>query len=377
MGYILTEESRSLLEAVKDFCSKEVRETCKQYDVSGEIPLDTFRKAREMQLHLIDIPEKYGGMGLDLVTCAAIVEEMAYADGGFSCTMTSPSFAFKPVEKAGTPEQIEMFMDVLNSGGWAAFALTEPNSGSDAASIRTTAVRDGDDYVINGSKCFITSGGIASIYVIFALTDKTKGVKGISAFIVPRDTPGLSTGKHEDKMGLRTCDTCDVILQDVRVPAVNLLGREGDGFKLAMQSLDMGRLFCAAQALGIARRALDEAVAYAKTRVTFGKPIIKHQGLQFMLAEMDMKVEAARQMMVHSLRLAEQCLPFGREAAIAKCFASDVAMEVTTKAVQVFGGYGYSREYPVEKLMRDAKIYQIFDGTNEIQKVVIGGYLCK
>jgi len=316
-------------------------------------------------------------VGLDLITTAAIVEEMAYADAGSSCTMTCPSLAFKPVLKAGTPEQIQMFADVITAGGWGAFALTEPNSGSDAAAIRTTAIRDGDEYVINGSKCFITCGGIASIYVVFALTDKTKGVKGISAFIVPRDTPGVSNGKHEDKMGIRTCNTSDVFFENVRVPAKNLLGGEGAGFKIAMQALDLGRPFCAAQALGIARRALEEAVAYAKERVTFGKPIIKHQGLQFKLVDMDIKLEAARQMTVHSLQLAQQGLPFGREAAIAKCFATDTAMQVTTEAVQVLGGYGYSREYPVEKLMRDAKIYQIFEGTNEIQKVVIGGHLAR
>lgn len=377
MGYILTEEGYSLLKLVRNFCEKEVKETCKQYDVAGEVPMHIIRKAADMQLHILDMPVEYGGAGLDLITSAAMMEEMAYADAGFSCTMNCPSLAFKPVLKAGTPEQIRMFADVIINGGWASFAMTEPNSGSDAAAMRTTAVRDGDDYIINGAKCFITCGGISSIYVVFAMTDKAKGAKGISAFIVPRDTPGLSTGKHEDKMGIRTCNTADVVFDNVRVPASSMLGPEGAGFKIAMQALDQGRPFVAAQALGIARRALDEAVAYAKERVTFGKPIIKHQALQFKLAEMDMKIEAARQIMVHCLQLEQMSLPYGREAAIAKCYATDVAMEVTTEAVQVLGGYGYSRDYPVEKLMRDAKIYQIFEGTNEIQKIVIGGYLAR
>ena len=377
MGYLLSEENQELVAMVKDFSNKEVKDVCKKMEIDGEMPWDLIRKAQDMQLHLIDIPEEYGGMGLDLVTCAAIVEAMAYGDAGFSCTMTSTSLALKPVLLAGTPEQIQMFSDIVIPGGLASFALTEAIAGSDAGALRTTAVRDGDDYILNGSKCFITNGQIADVYIIFAVTDKSKGLKGISAFIVPKDTPGLSSGTHENKMGIRTSNTSDLFMDNVRVPAKNMLGEEGTGYKLAMKTLDLGRPFNGIQAVGIAQRALDEAVAYAKERVTFGKPIIKHQAIQFMLADMDIKVETARQMVIHCLQKAEKGLPYSREAAIAKCYAGDIAMQVTTDAVQILGGYGYSREYPVEKLMRDAKIYQIFEGTNQIQRMVIGGHLSR
>jgi alkylation response protein AidB-like acyl-CoA dehydrogenase len=377
MSYLLNEEGKDLLKMVKDFCENEVKEQCKEYDVSGEFPYEMYKKAMDMQLHLLDIPEEFGGLGLDYITAAALYEEMAYADAGFSVTLAATSLALKPVLIAGTPEQIKLFSDIIIPGRFGAFCLTEATAGSDAGNTKTTAVKDGDEYVINGSKCFITNGGVADVYVVFAMTDKTKGLKGISAFIVPKDVPGISVGKEENKMGIRLSNTSDVFFDNVRVPASYMLGKEGTGFKLAMQTLDLARPFVGACACGIARRALDEAVAYSKERVTFGKPIAANQALQFMMADMDMKIEVARQMCVHSLNLAALNVPYSREAAMAKCFASDVAMEVTIDAIQILGGYGYSRDYPVEKLARDAKIFQIFEGTNQVQRIVIAGQLLR
>ena len=377
MGYILTPEMEELRAMVKDFVESEVKEQCKEYDVTGEFPLALYKKAFEMQLHLMEIPTEFGGLGLDYVACAAIYEEMAKADAGFATTIMANCLALKPVLIAGTPEQIKLFSDIIIPGGFGAFGLTEPSAGSDAANTKTTAVKDGDEWVLNGSKCFITNAAYADVFVIFAMTNKEAGVKGISAFIVEKSRGGITIGKEENKMGIRTSNTADVFLDNVRVPADHLLGKEGKGFMIAMQTLDLARPFVGIGACGIAQRGLDEAVAYAKERVTFGKPIIKNQALQFMMADMDMKIEVARQMCVHTLQLAMAKKPYSREAAIAKCFASDIAMEVATDAVQILGGYGYSREYPVEKLMRDAKIFQIFEGTNQVQRIVISGQLMR
>lgn len=371
MGYLLSDESKDLLKMVKEFCDNEVKEQCKEYDVSGEFPKEIIEKAIEMQLHLIDIPEEFGGLGLDPITVAALHEEMAYADAGFGGAFSVGAMALKGILLYGTPEQKKIFADILVSGGFGAFALTEAQSGSDAANIKTTAIKEGDNYIINGSKSFITNGGIADFYLLFAMTDKTKGVKGISAFMVLRDTPGVSVGKEENKMGMRLSNTSDVFFDNVKISSNNILGKEGEGFKIAMEILDLSRPYVGASAIGIARRALDEAVAYSKERVTFGKPIAANQALQFMMANMDMKIETARQMVVHALQLAERKMPYTRESAMAKCYASDIAVEVTIDAIQILGGYGYSRDYPVEKLARDAKIYQIFEGTNQIQRMVI------
>ena len=377
MGYILTPEMEELRNMVRDFAESEVKEQCKEYDVTGEFPMELYKKAFEMQLHLMEIPTEFGGLGLDYVSCAAIYEELAKADAGFATTIMANCLALKPVLIAGTPEQIKLFSDIILPGGFGAFGLTEPSAGSDAANTKTTAVKDGDEWVLNGSKCFITNAAYADIFVIFAMTNKEAGVKGISAFIVEKSRGGITIGKEENKMGIRTSNTADVFLDNVRIPADHLLGKEGKGFVIAMQTLDLARPFVGIGAVGIAQRALDEAIAYAKERVTFGKPIIKNQALQFMMADMDIKIETSRQMCVHTLELAMAKKPYSREAAIAKCYASDSAMSVTTDAVQILGGYGYSREYPVEKLMRDAKIFQIFEGTNQVQRIVISGALMR
>ena len=251
------------------------------------------------------------------------------------------------------------------------FSSSEPAIRTDAGAGKTTAVKDGDYYVLNGRKCFITNGGVASFYCVTAMTDKTAGVKGMSMFFVEAGTPGLSTGKEEDKMGIRTSNTCDVVLEDCRIPAKNLIGAEGKGFSIAMKTLDQARTWMGCVATGIAQRGINEAIKYGKERIQFGKPIIKNQAIQFKIADMQIKTETARQMVAHALTKMDMGLPHSMESAIAKCYASDIAMEVASEAIQIFGGYGYSREYPVEKLLRDAKIFQIFEGTNEVQRIVV------
>lgn len=371
MAYIISEEAKDLLEDVKEFCENEVKEQCKEYDVSGEWPKEIYDKAIEMQLHSLEVPEEYGGPGLDRVSVAALIEQMAIADAGFATTISASGLGMKPVLIAGSEELKKRACNLIVDGGFGAFCLTEPMAGSDASAGKTTAVKDGDSYVLNGRKCFITNGAVASFYCVTAMTDKSQGTKGISMFFVEAGTPGLSTGNHENKMGIRTSNTCDVVFEDCRIPAENLIGQEGKGFKIAMQTLDQARTWMGCVATGIAQRGIDEAIAYGKERIQFGKPIIKNQALQFKIADMEIKTETARQMVAHALTKMDMGLPYAKESAIAKCYASDIAMEVASEAIQMFGGYGYSREYPVEKLLRDAKIFQIFEGTNEIQRIVI------
>ena len=371
MAYIISEEAKDLLEDVKEFCENEVKEQCKEYDVSGEWPKEIYDKAIEMQLHSLEVPEEYGGPGLDRVSVAALIEQMAIADAGFATTISASGLGMKPVLIAGSEELKKKACNLIVDGGFGAFCLTEPMAGSDAGAGKTTAVKDGDSYVLNGRKCFITNGAVASFYCVTAMTDKSQGTKGISMFFVEAGTPGLSTGNHENKMGIRTSNTCDVVFEDCRIPAENLIGQEGKGFKIAMQTLDQARTWMGCVATGIAQRGINEAIAYGKERIQFGKPIIKNQALQFKIADMEIKTETARQMVAHALTKMDMGLPYAKESAIAKCYASDIAMEVSSEAIQMFGGYGYSREYPVEKLLRDAKIFQIFEGTNEIQRIVI------
>lgn len=371
MAYLISEEGQELLGAVKEFCEKEVKEQCKEFDKTGEWPKEIYDKAIEMQLHMLEVPEEYGGMGLDRVSVAALIEQMAIADSGFATTISASGLGMKPVLIGGTEEQKQRACDLIVDGGFAAFCLTEPGAGSDASAGKTTAVKDGDSYILNGRKCFITNGAVSSFYCVTAMTDKSAGTKGISMFFIEKGTPGLSTGHEEDKMGIRTSNTCDVVLEDCRIPASNLIGAEGQGFSIAMKTLDQARAWMGCIATGIAQRGMDEAIAYGKERIQFGKPVLKNQALQFKIADMAIKIETARQMVAHALTLMDLGLPYSRESAISKCYASDIAMEVASEAIQMFGGYGYSREYPVEKLLRDAKIFQIFEGTNEIQRIVV------
>lgn len=371
MAIVLTEEQLQLKKLVKDFMEHEVKPHIREYDEAGIFPLEIYRKAFSLGFHCLDIPARYGGVGLDNKTMQIILEEMGKVEPAMAITMLCTSLALKCVLVGGTSEQIQKVADILMPGGFGAFCLTEPDSGSDAASLRTSAVKDGGEYVINGSKCFATNGQYADVYIVFATLDRKLGPKGICAFIVEKGTPGLTVGRHEDKMGLRLSNTCDVTFEDVRVPAANLLGKEGDGFKIAMEGLDEGRAYNGSIAVGICQAAIDECIKYAKERKTFGVPIIRHQAVAMLLADMEIYTEAARQLAYSAMSMADQGLKITKEASICKCFCADAAMKVTTDAVQIMGGYGYSKEYPVEKMMRDAKIFQIFEGTNQIQRLVV------
>lgn len=377
MSYLISEEAKDLLLDVRNFCEKEVVEVCKEADKTGEWPEDLYEMAKEQGYFALEVPEELGGPGLSRVDVAALFEEMAKADAGFATTISASGLGMKPVLIAGSEEQKNYVADIAMEGGLGAFCLTEPGAGSDASSGTTTAVKDGDEYVLNGRKCFITNGAVASYYCITASTDKSKGVKGLSMFLVPAGTPGLSSGKEEDKMGIRTSNTTDVVLEDCRIPASNLIGEEGKGFSIAMKTLDQARAWMGCIAVGIAQRGIDEAKKYTDERIQFGKAINANQAIQFKLADMDIQTEVARQMVANALTRMDMGLSYNRESAIAKCFASDIAMRVAEDAIQLFGGYGYSREYPVEKLLRDAKIFQIFEGTNEILRIVVANNLLR
>ena len=373
--HILTGEQLDLQAFARDFAAKELAPVVKECDRKGEFPMEVFRKFCEVGFNSMFLPEAYGGQGLGAMDMVLVYEEFAKVDAGFICSASTGEFGIEPILVAGTEEQKKYYMDFILQGGLGAFALTEPNAGSDAAATRTTAVRDGDDYILNGRKCFITSGPVANVYSVFATVDPSLGTKGISCFIVERDRPGVSVGKDEDKMGMRLSCTSDVIFEDVRIPAKNLVGAEGKGFGLAMKCLDRSRGVNSYGALGIAQRALDEAVAYAKQRKTFGGPIIGHQGVQFLLADMEIDVTTARALLWQCAQMVDKGVFDTKLGSVTKTFLSEMAMRVTTSAVQVLGGYGYSREYPVEKLMRDAKLWSIFEGTNQIQRMVISGCL--
>jgi alkylation response protein AidB-like acyl-CoA dehydrogenase len=308
-----------------------------------------------------------------------IYEELGKGCAGIATSMAANSLATAPVLLAGNEEQKKMYCDLLNKGGLAAFALTEPGAGSDAGSVATRAVHDKEKgtYTLNGTKVFITNGGIADIFLIFANTRATGGIRGLTAFIVPKKTPGFRVGKKEDKMGIRPSNTCELILEDVVIPEAYRVGREGEGFRIAMKTLDAARPFVGAVAVGLAQAALDYAVKYAKERRQFGQPVASFEMVQGMMADMAMKVDAARLLVQRACMMRDQKVEFSKEAAMAKCYAADTAMSVTTDAVQIMGGYGYSREYPVEKMMRDAKIMQIYEGTNQIQRLVIANKLLR
>ena len=373
--HILTGEQLDLQAFARDFAAKELAPVVKECDRKGEFPMEVFRKFCEVGFNSMFLPEAYGGQGLGAMDMVLVYEEFAKVDAGFICSASTGEFGIEPILVAGTEEQKKYYMDFILQGGLGAFALTDPNAGSDAAATRTTAVRDGAEYILNGRKCFITSGPVANVYSVFATVDPSLGTKGISCFIVERDRPGVSVGKDEDKMGMRLSCTSDVIFEDVRIPAKNLVGAEGKGFGLAMKCLDRSRGVNSYGALGIAQRALDEAVAYAKQRKTFGRPIIGHQGVQFLMADMEIDVTTARALLWQCAQMVDKGVFDTKLGSVTKTFLSEMAMRVTTSAVQVLGGYGYSREYPVEKLMRDAKLWSIFEGTNQIQRMVISGCL--
>ena len=377
MPHILSEENREIQEMAREFAEAKIRPVSKEYDLKGETPLSVYKEAAGLGYTSLCIPEEFGGAGLGTFANILVAEEFARADAGFSVAVQASTLAMKPILLAGTKEQKQYAADALINGGMGSFCLTEPDAGSDAGAIRTKAVKKDGEYIITGRKCFITNAPHADFYVVFAKTEPDAGTKGISAFLVERGREGLSIGKHEDKMGVRLSTTADVILEEVHVPEDHLLGAEGKGFKLAMQTLDRTRLECAAMAAGLSQRAIDLSVDYAKTRVTFGKPIAKLQAIQFMLADMEIRNQAARSLVYQCAAMIDSGAVDGKMNAVAKTFSSEAAMQNTLDAVQIFSGYGYSREYEVEKLMRDAKIFMIFEGTNQIQRTVIAGHLIK
>jgi alkylation response protein AidB-like acyl-CoA dehydrogenase len=378
MDFNLTDEQEALRKTARKFSEQEIIPCIQEYDDKEEFPWKIIRKMHEVGLMTTGVPEKYGGPGIDMVGQMLVTEELCYGDLGVGITMASSALlAPCPVLVGGNEDQKTRFFDVLNGGKLAAFCLTEPGAGSDVAALATTAVKKGDHYILNGTKQFITNAGVADMYVVFATTDRNQRYKGIIGFIVDRHTPGISVGPEEKKMGVHTSDTRQVIFEDVAVPIANRLGEESEGFKICMKALDLSRPSVAAEAVGVTQRAFDIAVNYSKERTTFGQTISNYQTIRFMLADMAMEIEAARLLTYKACWLAMNGLPFSHIASYAKCFASDVAMRVTTNAVQILGGYGYLREYGVEKLMRDAKVMQIYEGTNQIQRVVISNHILK
>lgn len=379
MHFKLSEEHEMIRKMVRDFAKNEVAPTAAERDEEERFDRALFDQMAELGLTGIPWPEEYGGIGSDYLAYVIAIEELSRVCASTGVTLSAhTSLAGWPIFKFGTEEQKQKFLRPMAEGTKiGAYGLTEASSGSDAGGMRTTAKRDGDHYILNGSKIFITNGGIADIYVVFALTDPESKQRGTSAFIVESDTPGFSVGKKESKLGIRSSPTTEIMFEDCRIPVENLLGEEGQGFKVAMQTLDGGRNGIAAQAVGIAQGALDASVEYARERHQFGKPIAAQQGIGFKLADMATDVEAARLLTYQAAWLESEGLPYGKESAMSKVFAGDTAMKVTTEAVQVFGGYGYTKDYPVERYMRDAKITQIYEGTQEIQRLVISRMLTK
>lgn len=379
MNFKLSEEHEMIRKMVRDFAEKEVAPTAAERDEEERFDVELFHKMAELGLTGIPWPEEYGGIGSDFLAYVIAVEELSRVDASAGVVLSAhTSLAGWPVYKYGTEEQKQKYLRPMAEGSKiGAYCLTEAGSGSDAGGMKTTAKKDGDHYILNGSKMFITNGGIADTYIVFAVTDPSSKHKGTSAFIVESDFEGFAVGKKEKKLGIRSSPTTEVIFDNCRVPAENLLGEEGQGFIIAMKTLDGGRNGIAAQAVGIAQGALDHSVAYAKEREQFGKPIAANQGIGFKLADMATSIEASRLLTYQAAWLESNGLPYGKESAMAKLMAGDTAMNVTTEAVQVYGGYGYTKDYPVERFMRDAKITQIYEGTQEIQRLVISRMLTK
>jgi butyryl-CoA dehydrogenase len=379
MNFTTTPENEGIRKMVREFVEKKLATTIVERDEKELFDRGIFDEMGKLGLMGLPFPEKYGGGDMDFIAYAIAVEEISRVDASTSIGMSvHTSLCSWPIFKYGTEEQKQKYLVPLAQGTKVgAFGLTEPNAGTDVGNASTTAVRDGDFYILNGTKVFNTNGGEAEVELIFAKTNKEAGLKGMSALIVEKGSPGLSFGKKEIKMGIRASVQREVIMVNARTPAENLLGKEGDGFKIAMTALDGGRIGIAAQAVGIAQGALDAAIKYARERIQFGKPIATQQAISFMFANMATKIEAARLLTLKAAYNKSNNLPYAKEAAMAKLFASDTAMSVTTDAVQVFGGYGYSREYPVERLMRDAKITQIYEGTSEAMRMVIAGNILR
>ena len=373
MNFELTPEQKAIQKTVREFCEKEIKPIAAKIDDEEEFPWDLYKKMGKLGLMGMTVPKEYGGAGIDRLSYMIALEEISKASGSVGITVEAHnSLGIGHIYEKGTEEQRRKYLPRLTSGeAIAAWALTEPNAGSDAASIQTTAVLEGDEWVLNGTKHFITSGDIAEVVTVMAKTDKEKGAKGISAFIVEKGTPGFEVGVLEDKLGLRGSRTAELIFEDCRVPKENLLGEKNMGFIGAMNILDRGRTAIGAMAVGIAQAALEESIEYSKQRQQFGRPISKFQAVQWMIVDMATEIEAARLLVHRAAFLEDHDMPFTKEAAMAKLFASEMAMRATRKAIQVHGGYGYTKEYPLERFFRDVKLCEIGEGTSEVQRLVI------
>lgn len=377
MNLRFTDEQEMMRKMVREFANEEITPFIEKMEEKEEFPREIIKKMGELGLMGITIPEEYGGAGMDFTSYIIAIHELSKVSATIGVILSvHTSVGTNPILYFGNNDQKQKYIPKLATGEYlGAFALTEPGAGSDAASLKTKAVRQGDHYILNGSKVFITNGGEADVYIAFASTDPSQGSKGISAFIIEKDTPGFVIGKSEKKMGLHGSNTVQLTFEDAKVPVANLLGDEGEGFKVAMSNLDVGRIGIAAQALGIAEASLEHATNYAKEREQFGKPIASQQGIGFKLADMATNVEAAKLLIYQAANLRQLGKPCGKEASMAKLFASKTAVECGIEAVQVYGGYGFTKDYPVERFFRDAKITEIYEGTSEIQKIVISKHL--
>ncbi|HWP50809.1 MAG TPA: acyl-CoA dehydrogenase [Clostridia bacterium] len=377
MDFVLSKEHQMLRKMYRDFAENEVKPLAEEVDEKEMFPMETVKKLGKLGMMGVYFPKQYGGAGADVLSYAICVEELSKVCATTGVIVSAhTSLCCAPIFENGTEEQKMKYLPKLCSGEWlGAFGLTEPGAGTDASGQQTTAVLDGDHYVLNGSKVFITNASYADVFVVMAMTDRSKGNHGISAFIVEKSFPGFSVGKHEKKMGIRGSSTSELIFEDCIVPKENILGREGEGFKIAMKTLDGGRIGIASQALGIGEGAIDEAIKYTKERIQFGKRLSQFQNTQFQIADMHTRMKAA-QYLVYSAAIKKQAHePYGIDSAMAKLFAAEAASDVTRRAVQLFGGYGYTRDYPVERMMRDAKITEIYEGTSEVQRMVIANAL--
>ncbi|CDI48765.1 acyl-CoA dehydrogenase [Clostridium tetani] len=377
MNFALTREQEFVRQMVREFAETEVKPIAAEIDETERFPMENVEKMAKLGMMGIPIPKEYGGAGGDVLSYIIAVEELSKVCGTTGVIVSAhTSLCASLIYEHGTEEQKQKYLVPLAKGEKiGAFGLTEPNAGTDAAGQQSIAIDMGDHYLLNGSKIFITNGGVADVFAVFAMTDRSKGTRGITAFILEKGMPGFSIGKVEDKMGIRASSTTELIFEDVKVPKENMIGKEGRGFGIAMKTLDGGRIGIASQALGIAEGALEEAITYMKERKQFGRELYKFQGLSWMMADMKVAIETARLLVYQAAWKKQNKLPYSEEAAMAKLHAANVAMDVTTKVVQLFGGYGYTKDYPVERMMRDAKITEIYEGTSQVQQMVISGSL--
>ncbi|KAA9244031.1 acyl-CoA dehydrogenase [Lactobacillus mulieris] len=371
MALQYTEQQREYIHLAKEFGDRYLKtKLIKEYDRKGDCPVEAFKPAIDMGLHMLEIPREYGGAGLSFEDSALVFEKLAEYDAGYALTLITSFVALRCVMISGSKKQAQKFANILKPGKFAAFTLSEADAGSDSGAVRATAVRKGDEYILNGDKAFATNGGVADVFIgIFRTSDN--GNHGLSAFMIPRNTPGIWVGRHEDKMGLRLSNTVPIAFRNVHIPIDNLIGKEGKGINIALNSLNLSRAFVSTLTVGVMQRALDEAGKYAVKREQFNTPIVKFESVQNMLADMATSVEAARLMVNNTMKMMDQGSLVRKEGAMTKLFVTDIAQKVTSDAVQIFGGYGYTRAYPVEKLMRDVKGFQILEGTNEIQRMTI------